>query len=336
MILQKLFVLVITLLMSQPLASAAELTDIVLVVHGGTGRSRDQLSAEKEKAMRADMAAALQAGAAALAKENATALDGVEAAVRVLEDSPWFNAGRGAVFTADERNELDASIMDGRDLKAGAVAGLTIVKHPITAARAVMERTPHVLLMGHGAEEFCKAEKLEIVDPSYFRTEARLEELRKEQAEERKQKSSSYRKGGQYEWSTVGAVALDRQGHLAAATSTGGMTNKRHGRIGDSPIIGAGTYADDRTCAVSCTGHGEFFIRLAVAHTISCLVRYKGLDIQEAVNVAIKDDLTKAGGTGGAIVLDRNGRAAFAWNSPGMWRGTIDRAGKVTVAVYDE
>jgi beta-aspartyl-peptidase (threonine type) len=326
---------VIFFLMSSA-AMTAEPSDVVLMIHGGTGRPRDQLSAEKEKAMRAVMAEALQAGYAALGREGATALDGAEAAVCVLEDSPYFNAGRGAVFTADERNELDASIMDGRDLTAGAVAGLTIVKNPIRGARAVMERTPHVMLMGEGADEFCRKSGLDIVERSYFRTEHRLEELKKEQEEERKQKTSGYRKGGAYEWSTVGAVARTLDGHVAAATSTGGMTNKRHGRIGDSPIIGAGTYADDRSCAVSCTGHGEFFIRLSIAHTIASLVRYKGLTVQQAVDEAIKGDLTKAGGTGGAIVLDPKGRAAFAYNSPGMWRGMITRDGKTTVAVYEE
>jgi beta-aspartyl-peptidase (threonine type) len=313
---------------------AAGPDDVVLIIHGGTGRTRDQLPAEKETAMRAVMAESLKAGHAALQKDGAVAMDGIIAAICVLEDSPLFNAGRGAVFTADERNELDASIMDGRDLRAGAVAGVTIVKNPITGARAVMEKTPHVLLMGGGADAFCKDQGLTIVDPSYFRTEHRLEELRQEQELEKSTKNAGLLRRS--EWSTVGAVALGNDGHLAAGTSTGGMTNKRHGRIGDSPIIGAGTYADDRSCAVSCTGHGEFFIRLSVAHTIASLVRYKGLDVQQAVDEAIKGDLTKAEGTGGAIVLDRNGRAAFAYNSPGMWRGTISRDGKLSVAVYEK
>jgi beta-aspartyl-peptidase (threonine type) len=332
-------------LMATNSISAAGPDDVVLIIHGGTGRTRDQLPAEKETAQRAVMAEALKAGKAALDKEGAVAMDGVVAAIIVLEDSPLFNAGRGAVFTADERNELDASIMDGRNLMAGAVAGLTVVKNPILGARAVMEKTPHVLLMGDGANQFCKDQGLVLVDPSYFRTDARLEELRKEQEEEKRLKSQGVwdptslgpqEKLKRAEWSTVGAVALGNDGHLAAGTSTGGMTNKRHGRIGDSPIIGAGTYADDRSCAVSCTGHGEFFIRLSVAHTIASLVRYKGLDIQAAVDEAIKGDLTKAEGTGGAIVLDKNGRAAFAYNSPGMWRGTITRGGKIDVAVYEK
>lgn len=327
-------ILFILSIMSSSPSSAAGPDDVVLIIHGGTGRTRDQLPTEKETAQRAVMADALKAGKAALDKDGAVAMDGVVAAIIVLEDSPLFNAGRGAVFTADERNELDASIMDGRNLTAGAVAGLTIVKNPILGARAVMEKTPHVLLMGDGANQFCRDQGLEIVDPSYFRTDARLEELRKEQEEEKKQKQASVLRRA--EWSTVGAVALGNDGHLAAGTSTGGMTNKRHGRIGDSPIIGAGTYADDRSCAISCTGHGEFFIRLSVAHTIASLVRYKNIDIQAAVDEAIKGDLTKAEGTGGAIVLDKTGKAAFAYNSPGMWRGTITRDGKIDVAVYEK
>jgi L-asparaginase / beta-aspartyl-peptidase len=316
---------------------AAEPTDVVLIIHGGTARDRDQLPADRETAMRAAMKAALLAGHEALERDGATALDGVTAAIIVLEDSPLFNAGRGAVFTADERNELDASIMDGRDLKAGAVAGVTIVKNPILGARAVMDRSEHVLMMGHGAEQFCKGVQLEIVDPSYFRTEHRLEELRHEQEAERRGKTSGVRRhADDFEWGTVGAVALSNDGHLAAGTSTGGMTNKRHGRVGDSPIIGAGTYADDRSCAVSCTGHGEYFIRLSVAHAISSLVRYKGYGIQQAADEVIAGDLKTAGGTGGAIVLDRQGRAAAAYITPGMWRGTITREGKVAVAVYQE
>jgi len=337
MLKRRLIVAATLLMLPTPMLHAANPSDVVLVIHGGTGRDRSQLPAEREQAMRAVMQASLVAGHEALQRDGATALDGVTAAIGVLEDSPLFNAGRGAVFTADERNELDASIMDGRDLKAGAVAGVTIVKNPILGARAVMERTPHVLLMGEGAEKFCTDAKLEIVEPAYFRTQHRLGELHKEQAEEKNRgQTSFFPQTKYYEWSTVGAVALGNDGHLAAGTSTGGMTNKRHGRIGDSPIIGAGTYADDRSCAVSCTGHGEFFIRLSVAHTIASLVRYKNFDIQHAVDEAIGGDLTKAGGTGGAIVLDRHGRAAFAYNAPGMWRGTITRDGKVMVAVYEE
>jgi beta-aspartyl-peptidase (threonine type) len=347
-------------------ADAVEYENVVLVIHGGTARARETLTPEREQAMRIDMLKALTAGRDALAAEGATALDGVQAAVCVLEDSPLFNAGRGAVFTADERNELDASIMEGTKLNAGAVAGLTIVKNPILAARAVMERTEHVLLMGHGAEQFCREQKLELVEPSYFRTEERLQELRKVQAEERAGKTSAVNSSSQgqtaqklspltpgpspavfpktpgegsemrKEYGTVGAVAVDKLGHVAAGTSTGGMTNKRHGRVGDSPIIGAGTYADDRSCGVSCTGHGEYFIRFSAAQSIATRVRLLKQSVDEASRIVIHDELGPAGGVGGAIVLTPDGHAAFNWNTPGMWRGWLTRDGQMNVAVYVE
>ncbi|MGC3967254.1 MAG: isoaspartyl peptidase/L-asparaginase [Pirellulales bacterium] len=323
-------------------AGAVEYENVVLVIHGGTARGRETLTPEREQEMRADMLKALAAGRDALAAEGATALEGVQAAVCVLEDSPLFNAGRGAVFTADERNELDASIMEGTKLNAGAVAGLTIVKNPILAARAVMERTEHVLLMGHGAEQFCRDQKLELVDPSYFRTEERLEELRKVQAEEKAaaekaDKSSDGRDVPLHKkYGTVGAVAIDKLGHVAAGTSTGGMTNKRHGRVGDSPIIGAGTYADDRSCGVSCTGHGEYFIRFSAAQSIATRVRLLKQSLDEASRTMIHDEIGRAGGVGGAIVLAPNGHAAFNWNTPGMWHGWLTRDGQMHVAVYAE
>jgi beta-aspartyl-peptidase (threonine type) len=324
------------LLMVMP-AAAVEYENVVLVIHGGTARGRETLTPEREQAMRTDMLKALAAGRDALAADSATALDGVQAAVRVLEDSPLFNAGRGAVFTADERNELDASIMEGTKLNAGAVAGLTIVKNPILAARAVMERTEHVLLMGHGAEQFCRDQKLELVDPSYFRTEERLEELRKVQAEEKAGKTSAVEGSRTYkEYGTVGAVAVDKLGHVAAGTSTGGMTNKRHGRVGDSPIVGAGTYADNRSCGVSCTGHGEYFIRFSAAQSIATRVRLLKQSVDEASHVVIHNELGPAGGVGGAIVLAPDGHAAFNWNTPGMWHGWLTRDGKMNVAVYAE
>lgn len=315
---------------------AADPNEVVLIIHGGTAPARARLSAEREQAMRAVMAEALQAGRAALEREGADPLDGVAAAIVVLEDSPLFNAGRGAVFTADERIELDASIMSGRDRRAGAVAGVRTVKNPIRAARAVMEKSPHVLLIGEGAERFCQGVGLEIVDPAYFRTEERLQELRRLKTAEEQGGASLREDAESREWSTVGAVALGADGRITAGTSTGGMVNKRHGRVGDSPIIGAGTYADDRTCGVSCTGHGEYFIRLAIAHTVSDLVRYKDYDVQQAVDEAIGGELKTAGGTGGVIVLDPRGRAAFAYNTPGLWRGTITRDGRITVAVYED
>lgn len=333
--------LLLGLAVSMP-AFAAEFSDVVLVIHGGTARAKGSLTPEREQAMRVVMLAALAAGRDALAGEDAKAIDGVTAAIRVLEDSPLFNAGRGAVFTADERNELDASIMEGTKLQAGAVAGVTIVKNPILAARAVMERTEHVLLVGHGAEHFCREQKLELVEPSYFRTDERLEELRRVQAEEKQavekvgKTSNAAPRSSSKTFGTVGAVALDRNGHLVAGTSTGGMTNKRHGRVGDSPIIGAGTYADDRACGVSCTGHGEYFIRFGVARSIVERVRREKQSIDQAAQEVIHNDLGPAGGTGGVIVLDREGRATFAWNTPGMWHGRLTRDGKMYVEVYDK
>lgn len=315
---------------------AADPNEVVLIIHGGTAPARARLSAEREQAMRAVMAEALQAGRAALEREGADPLDGVAAAIVVLEDSPLFNAGRGAVFTADERIELDASIMSGRDRRAGAVAGVRTVKNPIRAARAVMEKSPHVLLIGEGAERFCQGVGLEIVDPAYFRTEERLQELRRLKTAEEQGGASLREDAESREWSTVGAVALGADGRITAGTSTGGMVNKRHGRVGDSPIIGAGTYADDRACGVSCTGHGEYFIRFGVARSIVERVRREKQSIEQAAREVIHDDLGPAGGTGGVIVLDRRGHATFAWNTPGMWHGRLTRDGKMFVEVYEE
>lgn len=318
----------------------APIPKVVLGVHGGTGVARNELTPEREKDLRAGLEQALKTGHATLAKPGASSLDAVEAAIRVLEDNPWFNAGRGAVFTHDGKNELDASIMEGRSRGAGAVAGVTVIKNPITAARSVMEKTPHVLLIGTGADEFGRTIGLEIVDPAYFRTEHRwqqhLDDLRRER--EAKEKGGAALPAGARprEWSTVGAVAVDAAGNLAAGTSTGGMSNKRHSRVGDSPIIGAGTFTDNATCAVSCTGHGEFFIRWAVAHEIASLMRYKGLSVRQAADDVIQKQLKDAGGEGAAIVLDRQGNFAASYNSEGMYRGWITTDGTVTVRLYDK
>jgi len=326
------------------------MTDVVLAVHGGTGRPRNQLTAETERAMRATLEESLRAGYKALNAENGTSLDAVEASIRVLEDSPLFNAGKGSVFTEEGRNELDASIMEGKSLKAGAVASVTIIKNPITAARAVMEQSPHVLLIGRGAEVFATQAGLEIVDPTYFWTEARWREI---QRVWEKSKQNSPRSGSltppadplaghsaetdpPREFGTVGAVAVDRHGNLAAGTSTGGMTGKKFGRVGDSPIIGAGTYADNTSCAVSCTGHGEYFIRHAVAHTIAALVKYKGESVKDAAEQVVLKTLKEAGGDGGVIVLDARGNLATPYNTPGLYRGSITRDGQVTVRLYEE
>jgi beta-aspartyl-peptidase (threonine type) len=273
------------------------------------------MTPQLEETYRKKLTEALTAGHRILAK-GGTSLDAIEAAIRILEDSPLFNAGKGAVFTNAGTNELDASIMDGKTLNAGAVAGVKRIKNPISLARLVMTKSPHVLLSGAGAESFAKEQGIDWVDPKYFRTERR-----RRQMEERK-------KG------TVGAVALDRHGSLAAGTSTGGMSNKRWGRIGDSAIVGAGTYADNETCAVSCTGHGEYFIRWAVAHDISAKMTYEGLSVERAAHKVVMEKLVKVGGSGGIIAIDARGNIAMPFNTNGMYRGFATADGKITVMMY--
>jgi L-asparaginase / beta-aspartyl-peptidase len=258
-------------------------------------------------------------------------LDAVAAAVAVLEDAPQFNAGRGAVFTADGTNELDASIMEGHTRRAGAVAGLRRVRHPVVLARAVMERSPHVMLVGEGAEAFAKSVDIELVDPEYFRTEHRWQQLQRIKAAEKAQAALP---GAAY-FGTVGAVARDRHGHLAAATSTGGMTNKRWGRVGDSPILGAGTWADTG-CAVSATGWGEYFIRLAVAHDICARVAYRGDSVAVAAQQVIMTDVPALGGDGGVIAIDADGNLALPFNTSGMYRAWIRRDGSRATAIFKE
>jgi beta-aspartyl-peptidase (threonine type) len=283
-----------------PEAKAAR--KLVLVIHGGEGDLPDNVTPEVEKKFTAVLEEALRQGYAKLTQKKAGAnLDAVEAAIRVMEDSPLFNAGKGAVFTRDGHNELDASIMEGKDKKAGAVAGVTIIKNPISAARALMdyEPSPHpVMLVGRAAELFAIQQKLEIVHPDYFRTEQRWKEL------QNARKKNAKREGPT---GTVGAVALDGDGNLAAGTSTGGMTNKWSGRVGDSPIIGAGTYADNAACAISCTGWGEYFIRYAVAHDIAARVKYSHRSVKEAARAVINEQVQQAGGDGAAIVLGPDG-----------------------------
>ena len=313
----------------------------VLAIHGGAGVVRAGLSPEDQAAARAGLERALLAGHAKL-QAGAPALDAVIAAITVLEDDPAFNAGHGAVFTHEGRNELDASLMDGRDGNAGAVAGVTRVRNPILLARAVMEHSPHVMLVGSGAETFAEGQGIEMVDPGYFRTERRWEQLQRalQQEQEQAAAAAAARTGatppGKAYAGTVGALALDAQGRLAAGTSTGGMTNKRWGRVGDSPLVGAGTYADDRTCAVSATGHGEYFIRLAVAHDVSARMMYAGESVQEAAAAVIHERLADLGGTGGVIAMDAAGHVAMPFNTPGMFRGTITADGTVTIEIYGD
>lgn len=293
-----------------------------IVVHGGAGViTRDRMTAEMDKEYRDALLVAMNTGRMIL-ESGGTAIEAVEKTINVMENNPLFNAGKGAVFTHEGRNELDAAIMDGSDLSAGSVAGVTDVKNPITAARYVMRNSVHVMLAGAGASEFAKEQGLEIVPPSYFFTEKRYNELQEILKREK--------------MGTVGCCALDRAGNLAAGTSTGGMTDKRYNRIGDAPIIGAGTYANNNTCAVSATGHGEFFIRWTVAHDISALMDYKGLTLEEASNLVVNDKLVKAGGSGGVICVDKQGNISMPFNSEGMFRGYATADGRGGVFIYKD
>jgi beta-aspartyl-peptidase (threonine type) len=323
---QEFLLLIVLLIASVVLAGPPE-QKILLVVHGGAGTiTRENMTPEKEKAIRDELSAALDAGYAVL-KEGGAALDAVEASVVFMENSPWFNAGKGAVFTHDGTNEMDAAIMDGSTRRAGAVAAVTTIKNPIRAARAVMEKTPHVMLVGAGADTFAKSAGLDIVDPSYFRTEQRYKQL---QEELRKEREKSLGHG------TVGAVALDVHGNVAAATSTGGLTNKLPGRVGDTPIIGAGTYADNNTCAVSGTGWGEYFMRGLAAYDIAALKQYKGLSLKEAAEEVILHKLAPEGGTGGVIALDREGDFVMTFSTEGMYRGYVGDDGVKKVLIYGD
>ena len=313
------------------LAVAAQAAEPLLLIHGGAGVAPGDLDAQAEARARAALQRALLAGHAQLAAGK-PALEAVTAAVSVLEDDPSFNAGRGAVFTHDGRNELDASIMDGATGLAGAVAGLHTVKNPITLARAVMDKSPHVMMVGQGAETFAAEQGIEQVDPSWFRTEHRWQQLQRALAEEANQQAHVDLETARY-FGTVGAVARDAQGQLAAGTSTGGMTNKRYGRVGDSPIIGAGTWADSR-CAISGTGWGEFYIRTAAAHSICARMSYLGETPAQAGKAVINELIPGLGGDGGAIILSADGAAAAPFNTPGMYRGWIGADGVPHVAIF--
>lgn len=349
--------------------------DVVIAIHGGAGvLDRQEMTPEKDRAYRAKLREALQAGRAELQKAEGTSLDAVVAAIKVLEDSPLFNAGKGGAFTREETVELDAALMDGRTRRAGAVTGVRTIKNPIVGARLVMEKSRHVMLAGRGADELARAHGAEIVDPSYFETEHRRQLLREAlQNEAEKAKGVGWavptNPAGQHSvlstrysvpdavpcnrapmttgggqsppyvdarFGTVGCVALDRHGNLAAGTSTGGLTMKLSGRVGDSPIIGAGTFADNRSCAVSCTGDGEYFMRAVAAHDIASLVEYRGLTVAEASRVVIHDKIKPAGGEGGAIVLDARGNLAFTYSSEGMYRGYVTRDGAERALIYEE
>ncbi len=301
-----------------------ERPEFVFLVHGGAGVFHpDQLPEGREQEYLEAVEEALSIGEEILSS-GGSAIDAVEKAIIFLEDQPFLNAGKGSVFTAEGTNELDASIMDGKTMNAGAVGGVTTVKNPITAARKVMEQSPHVFMVGAGAEQFAASVGCEIVDPSHFYTQERFDALMRVQEAN---PSPEDNRG------TVGAVALDRYGNLAAGTSTGGMTNKRFGRVGDSPIIGAGTYADNNGCAVSCTGHGEFFIRYAVAHDLNAKLKYQVTTLETAANEIIHHKLKDAGGSGGLIAVDKDGNYTMPFNTNGMIRGVVTPEYR-EVAVY--
>jgi beta-aspartyl-peptidase (threonine type) len=311
-----------------------------IIIHGGAGSiRRDNMSEDKEAEYRQKLEEAIRVGYDIL-NHGGTSLDAVQKTIAVLEDSPLFNAGKGAVLTYDGINEHDASIMDGKTLNAGAFAGTKIVKNPINLARAIMDKSPHVMLSGNGAEAFAQEQGLEIVEPNYFLTKKKLESLKRVQASEKNKVASFFDADLQdSKFGTVGCAALDKHGNLAAGTSTGGMTNKRWGRIGDSPIIGAGTYANNKTCAVSGTGWGEFFIRGMVAYDISALMEYKGLSLNEAAKEVIQNKLPaigSQGATGGIVAIDKNGNMVMEFNTQGMFRATMNDQGGLYIGMFKD
>ena len=321
-----------------------------IVLHGGAGViERKSMKPEAEAAYRASLTQATQA-AAKILDSGGSSVDAVEADIQILEDDPLFNAGRGAVFTADGKNELDAAIMDGANLKAGAVAGVTHTRHPISLARAVMEKSPHVFLIGPGADAFASSVGLEQVDPSFFFTERRWQSLIKQLQKEGRPipprpagapppptvPVADVESADAHKFGTVGVVALDRAGNIAAGTSTGGTQAKRWGRVGDSPIIGAGTYASNQSCAVSATGTGEYFIRLTVAREVCALVQYQGLTLQQAADQVIHKELESIHGDGGLIAIAPDGQLAWSFNTPGMFRAKLIEGGKLEIGIYND
>lgn len=313
----------------------------VLVIHGGAGTIlKKNMTDELEAQYKEGLKDALSAGYAVIQNEGSS-LDAVEAAVKVLEDNTLFNAGKGAVFTNEGKNELDASIMDGKTLNAGAVAGVTTIRNPIEAAKAVMEKSQHVMMSGVGAEKFAEQQGITKVDPSYFYTERRWQGLQSAKKRDSVRTVLDHDSHSMLsnpvnhdsKFGTVGAVALDRQGNLAAATSTGGMTNKRYGRVGDSPIVGAGTYANNATVAVSCTGWGEFFIRSVAAYDVAALMEYKGLTVDEAATTVV-NKIDQLGGHGGIIAIDKDGRISMPFSTAGMYRAAIKQDGTMEIYFY--
>lgn len=314
-----------------------------IVIHGGAGTIlKENMSDSLEQAYKAKLEEAIKVGHEIL-ENGGTALEAVQRTINVMENSPLFNAGKGAVFTNEETNELDASIMDGATLNAGAVAGVTTIKNPIDLAYEVMVNSEHVMLGGKGAERFAKEQGIEIVDPEYFYTENRFQGLQRIKDREKTQLDHDDNRSAfvdpfikDSKFGTVGCAALDKDGNLAAGTSTGGMTNKRYNRIGDAPIIGAGTYANNKTCAVSSTGWGEFFIRGMVAYDISALMEYKGLTLQEAASEVIQEKIPALGGDGGIVAIDHEGNVAMEFNTAGMYRATMNKNGELEIGIYEK
>lgn len=312
-----------------------------IVIHGGAGTIlKENMTDSLEQAYKTKLEEAIRAGHAVL-EQGGTSIEAIEQAINIMENSPLFNAGKGAVFTNAETNELDAAVMDGQTLNAGAVAGVTTVKNPIDLAIAVMKNSEHVMMIGKGAETFAQEQNIELVDPKYFYTEDRFRSLKRIKDSEKTQLDHDDQKTAfldplikDSKYGTVGAVALDKYGNLAAGTSTGGMTNKRWGRVGDVPVIGAGTYANNKTAAVSGTGWGEFFIRGVVAYDISALMEYKGLSLQEAAEEVIQKKNVELGGDGGIIAIDHEGNMVMEFNTPGMYRAKMNREGKLEIGIY--
>lgn len=327
---------------ASPATEDPETPNFGIVIHGGAGTiTKENMSDSMELAYKAKLEEAIRVGHEILAN-GGTAVEAVQRTINVMEDSPLFNAGKGAVFTHEGKNEMDASIMDGETLKAGAVAGVTVVKNPINLAYEVMENSEHVMLSGKGAESFAKERGLEIVDPSYFYTENRFKSLERIRNSEKTELDHD-NKTAFYDpfikdskFGTVGCAALDKHGNLAAGTSTGGMTNKKWNRIGDAPIIGAGTYANNKTCAVSSTGWGEYFIRGVVAYDISALMEYKGLSLQEAAREVIQNKIPALGGDGGIVAIDHEGNVAMEFNTAGMYRARMNSKGDLQLGIYGE
>lgn len=316
-------------------------SNFAIALHGGAGTiKKENMTPELEKEYYSQLDLALQKGYDTLEK-GGSSLDAVVAAIKLLEDSPLFNAGKGSVFTSDGKNEMDASIMDGKTLRAGAVAAVHTIRNPIEAARCVLDHSEHVLLVGDGAEQFAKTCNVKFEQPPYFFDQKRWDQLQKLKESERMEldhgseiKPGVENKTKDHKFGTVGVVALDKNGNLAAGTSTGGMTNKKYGRVGDSPIIGAGTYANNQTCAVSCTGHGEYFMRRVVAYDVSALMEYKGMSLDAAANEVVMKKLVKMDAEGGLVAMDAKGNVSMPFNTPGMYRGFIKSNGQKEISIY--